>query len=240
VVEKKGKAEVMGGLSSRYRNLGEEAWQFNNSDDISVSAFQTGDIVLFAEDFPTSSLHRMTRRMRNQLWSNCGIVVKVPGLWQNQTMLLEAAAVHPDDHIRSKCELKTVESGVRLINLMDRLRAQNFSAIGIRRRKRVPELTIDETENLDTFNPFNQWQTMTRLKPLLAGNLTRPLTEKDGALEALKALKIVHTPYVKLTLNDLAGSTLNRYCDSYNEYTKNQISVWPTDKAQRMKDVLLQ
>jgi len=214
----------MGGHSSRYETLGEETYTFNNRDGINVSSLQTGDLIFFSRDFPTSSLHRFTRRIRSQLWSNCGVVLVLPGAFPNQTLLLEAAQRHPDDHIKSKFTLKTATTGVRVCNLSERLNGQDFAAIGIRRRNR----TFKDKETDDrfvTFDPFNQWQTGDRIKDLISGKT--PVDEHTLALNALKSLKIIFAPYVKLSLNDLAGSPLNRYCQTHNHYGKNEIFAWP-------------
>ena len=220
----------MGGHSSRYETLGEETYAFNNKGAINVSGLQTGDLIFFSKEFPTSSLHRFTRRLRSKLWTNCGMVLVLPGAFPNQTLLLESATLHPDDHIQSKFGLKTVSTGPRVCNLAERLSSQTFAAIAIRRRVR----TFNDKELEDkfvTFDASNQWQTVSRLKGIIEG--TTETDEHNLALSALKSLKIIFAPYAKLSLNDLAGSPLNRYCQSNNQYGKTEIFAWPTEKTQR-------
>jgi hypothetical protein len=226
----------MGAWSSRYRDVGQEAYTFNNHGNINVSSFQTGDLIFFSEDFPASSLHRLTRRIRGKLWTSCGVVIKAPDLYPNQTLLLESAIVHPDDHLLDKLQLKTIESGVRLVSLTDRLKSQQgkFPAVGIRKRGRsFPDKKDNET--FETFDPYNQWRSMRKLQPLMEAGV--PMNGGVLALQALKDLKIIFADYAKLDLNELAGRALNRYCNDPLKYNKIEVFAWPSEKDLRKQAV---
>jgi len=219
----------MGTWSSRYRDVGQEAYNINNHGDINVSTFQTGDLIFFSKDFPSSGLHRLTRRMRGKLWDSVGIVIKAPDIFPNQTLLLQCADRHPDDHLLDKLQLKTIESGVRVINLTDALKSQEglHPAVGIRKRGRLYN-DAEATLVWETFDPYNQWSTMDKLKPIMDG---AKLTDGQTiALQALKDLKIVFAPYAKLDFNELAGRALNRYCNEPLQYKKIEVYAWPSEK----------
>jgi hypothetical protein len=217
----------MGAWSSHYRDVGQEAYTFNNNGAINVSTFQTGDLIFFSDEFPTSSFHRLSRRIRGKLWNNCGVVIKAHDLFQNQTLLLETAGIHPDDHLVDKIQLKSVEGGVRIVNLSDRLKSQQgvFPAVGIRRRGRPYG---KENTAFEDFDAYNQYRNMERLRPLMDGE--RSVTSNTLALQALKDLRIMFASYAKLDLNQLAGRALNRYCKDPLKYTKIEVFLWPSEK----------
>jgi hypothetical protein len=217
----------MGAWSSHYRDVGQEAYTFNKDGAINVSSFQTGDLIFFSDEFPGSALHRLSRRIRGKLWTNCGIVIKANDLFQNQTLLLETATIHPDDHLVDKLKLKSIEGGVRVINLSDRLKSQQgvCPAVGIRRRGRPYG---KENTAFEDFDQWNQYRNMERLRPLMDG-LT-PATSNTLALQALKNLKIMFAGYAKLDLNQLAGRALNRYCNDPLKYGKIEVFLFPSEK----------
>lgn len=226
----------MGAWSSRYRDVGQEAYTFNNHGTINLSTFETGDLVFFSEEFPASSLHRLTRRIRGKLWNNCGVVIKVPDLFPNQTLLLENAEIHPDDHLIDKLKLKTIEGGVRLVSLNDRLKSQQgaFPAVGIRRRGRqFSDKQMQET--FETFDAHNQWRTMKNLTHIMDG--TKQTESQTLALNALKDLNIILTPYSKMDLNELAGRALNRHTHDALQYKKIEVFAWPSEKDLKKQGV---
>jgi hypothetical protein len=219
----------MGTWSSRYRDVGQEAYNINNHGDINVSSFQTGDLIFFSKDFPSSGLHRLTRRIRGKLWHSVGVVIKAPDVFPNQTLLLECASMHPDDHLLDRMQLKTIESGVRVISLSDRLKSQDGvqPAAGIRKRGR-PFGDAEATLVWETFDAYNQWSTMDKLRPIID---QEKITDSQSiALQALKDLRIVFAPYVKLDFNELAGRALNRYCNEPLKYNKIEVYAWPSEK----------
>jgi hypothetical protein len=222
----------MGTLASRYRDVGQEAYNFNNHGTINVSAFQTGDLIFFSKDFPSSGLHRLTRRIRGSLWDSCGVVLKAPNLFPNQTLLLEYSLIHPDDHLIDKLQQKTIESGIRVVSLSDRLKSQEGQSpsVGIRKIDRSSQ---DEeiTARFETFDAHNQWAIMNKLHPILYGE--KEVDCRTVALQALKDLKIIFVPYAKLDLNEMAGRALNRYCTERLQYKKIEVYSWPSEKDLR-------
>jgi hypothetical protein len=226
----------MGAWSSRYRDVGQEAYTFNNHGTINLSTFETGDLIFFSEEFPASGLHRLTRRIRGKLWNNCGVVVKAPDLFPGQTLLLENAEIHPDDHLVDKLQLKTIEGGVRLVSLSDRLKSQQgaFPAMGIRKRGR-PYGNKQATETFETFDAYNQWRTMKNLAPIMDG--TKATDNQNLSVNALKDLKIMFASYAKLDLNELAGRALNRYCHESLQYKKIEVFAWPSEKDLKKQGV---
>lgn len=190
----------MGHLFSRYQTTDfdeNKIYTFNNDGDLHMNQFQTGDLIFFSEEFPDSSISRGFRRLQNRLWSNCGVVFYEPSLWPDQIMLLETAPVHPDDYLIDKLRLTNTGTGMRMVSLSDRIQSMKFDAIGVRKmrpREMLQPSAVDQFKQANVIRPLQEKQ----------------LSKDHMALEVLKELGVIKVPYAQPTINDMAGSALDR------------------------------
>lgn len=192
----------MGGLFSRLPQTDineDKIYTWNSDGDLQMSEFQTGDLVFFSEEFPDSTLSRTFKRIQGKLWTNCGVVVVMPDLWQNQLLLLETAGTHPDDFLQDKLTLKNVGRGLRLVPLSDRIQSMKFEAIGIRKMRPREIMRPTDTRQHVVLKCIEDVQ-----------NQKQSPTEQTLAVDTLKKLKIIKVPYAQPSLDSLSGSGLDR------------------------------
>lgn len=216
----------MGIRSSHYTEVGEEQYNFNKNGLVDLSGFRTGDLIFFSTKFPKSKIKRLASRWNGTLWKSCGIVIHAPSVFGDQMLILEHADVHPDDHLKSELDLKTVHSGYRLVNLHSRLNSNTFEAIGVRKELNGYRLN----QNWKIFNNGdNQISTVNTVWNNVKKDENNSIDSNTAILNVMKDLGYVNVPYVCLNLNEMTGRTLTRY--TKNKYTKTHITQWPRKKV---------
>lgn len=210
----------MGTLISKYQETDFDEtniYTFNEDSTVEMCEFQTGDLIFFTDDFPESSIVRGIRRFRNCLWSGGGVVIYAPSVWHSEVLLLEFGK-YSDDFLTDKLTLKNVGKGIRLVSLTDRLRRQDFEAIGI--RKLLPRDVLRPHVD-DQFDACNTLKDITN----------KEYTGDTFLCNVLKRLQIIKVDYAHLSLNAMSGSALRRYAN----YRKLEIFAFTSMEHERPK-----
>jgi hypothetical protein len=134
-------------------------------------------------------------------------------------MLLEYRKKYPNDLLTDYLTGRTVESGLRLVSLSERIRSGHISHFALRRKS-----PIEENVHVASFmKPYMEApRTLVKIQPVLESDEHR---ENQFALKLLKSLGVVKQDWLMLSLNQMAGSVLNRYTKDYEK-----LHIWEVSR----------
>jgi hypothetical protein len=171
---------------------------------LNTNHFNNGDIIMIRnKKYPSTAIERFIADKGHSLWSSVGVVLCLPEL-ENRMYLFETAEFHPHDNLISILSGTTVESGVRVVPLAERLSSIKIGSVcGVRKM----QSQMREVENLRVPQHYTVLKELNRT---MRSQAPRATNVSAATTWMLQKLGIIINPKYKVSVSDLRGNYLNK------------------------------
>jgi hypothetical protein len=184
---------------------------------LNVNSLNNGDIIMIRnKKYPTTALQRFVADKNKSLWNSVGVVLNLPEM-EYQKYLVEISDLHPHDNLASLLSGASVESGVRVVPLAERLSGvKPGSVCGVRRM-------VNEMRSVESVRAPQHYQILQALSRTLRPQAPKITDQAEAVTWVLQKLGIILNPHYRLSLSDLRGNYLNKIAQPNIRYEPLEI-----------------
>lgn len=171
---------------------------------LNSSQFNNGDILLIRnKKYPSTAVERFVAEQSHTLWNSVGVVLCLPEL-EHRMYLFEVAEFHPHDNLTSILSGTSVESGVRVVPLAERLSSIKLGSVcGVRKM----ESSLRDVENLRVPQHFTILRELNRT---MRSQATRAIDQSAATTWILQKMGIILNEKYRVSVSDLRGNYVNK------------------------------
>lgn len=187
-------------------------------NSLNSNQFNNGDILMIRhKKYPSTAIERFVADKTNTLWSSVGVVLCLPEL-EHRMYLFEVSEFHPHDNLTSILSGASVESGVRIVPLAERLSSIKLGSVcGVRKM----ESSLREVENIRTPQHYT---VLKELSNTMRGQASRVTDQSAATTWILQKMGIILNSKYRVSVSDLRGNYLNKISAPGVFYTPLQIT----------------
>jgi hypothetical protein len=184
---------------------------------LNVNSLNNGDIIMIRnKKYPSTALQRFIADKNKTLWGSVGVVLNIPEM-QSQKYLFEISELHPHDNLISLLSGTSVESGVRVVPLAERLSGvKPGSVCGVRRMNTT-------MRSIESVRAPQHYQLLRALSQTLRPQAEKITDQAEAITWVLQKLGVILSPKYQLSLSDLRGNYINKIAQPNIEYQPLEI-----------------
>jgi len=184
---------------------------------LNVNSLNNGDIIMIRnKKYPTTALQRFIADKNKTLWTSVGVVLNLPEL-ESQKYFFEISELHPHDNLISLLSGASVESGVRVVPLAERLSGiKPGSVCGVRKLN-------TNLRSIESVRAPQHYQLLQALNRTMRPQAEKITDQAEAVTWVLQKMGVILSPKYHLSLPDLRGSYINKIAQPNVEYQPLEI-----------------